>query len=487
MTDQIWLKAGAVLVLCSAMATALPAQTFTSLFSFDSSDGSQPVASMFQGTDAELYGTTAFVGQNGGGTIFKISTDGVLTTLYGFCLLPVCADGAYPIGGLLQATSGDFYGTTQAGGSNSLSGTVFKFSLAGELTTLYNFCAQSDCDDGQSPYAGLIQDGHGNFFGTTLRGGTDGSGTLFKITSSGAFTQLYNFGVGGSSPVADLVQVTSGDLFGTASHGGSTNYCQGCGSIFKTTPGGSVATIYSFCSLKGCPDGRAPAGGLLLANDGNFYGTTLHGGMNGTCPDGGCGTLFKVTPSGTLTTLYSFCSLTNCADGANPQARLVEGTDGNFYGTTTSGGANRYYGTVFKITPSGTLTTLYSFCQKAACTDGEEPLGLMQASNGVFYGTTSGGGVSLYGNGTVFSLDTGLGPFVRLQPAIGAPETVVGILGNNLESAGSVSFNGIEAEFEVVSNTLITAVVPAQATSGNVAVVTHSGTLLSNVPFRVQN
>src|ERR1039457_6208053 len=162
--------------------------------------------------------------------------------------------------------------------------------------------------------------------------------------------------------VAGLVQATNGDLYGTMS-GGATN---SAGTIFKITPGGTLTTLYSFCSQTNCTDGGVPYTGLVQAANGDLYGTTQVGGAN----DGG--TAFKITPSGTLTTLYSFCSQTNCADGAYPYAGLVQLANGDLYGTTYSGG-NNYNGTVFKITPTGTLTTLYSFCSQTNCADGAYP------------------------------------------------------------------------------------------------------------------
>ena len=206
----------------------------------------------------------------------------------------------------------------------------------------------------------------------------------------------------------------------------------------------------------------------------------------------GGGTIFKISPSGTLTTLYSFCAQSGCADGNVPNAGLVLATDGNFYGTTYLGGANSCMisgtnygcGTVFKITPSGTLTTLYSFCAQSGCADGEGPrAGLVQATNGKLYGTTYYGGPT--GDGTVFSLAVGLGPFVETRPTSGVVGRFVEILGTNLTGATSVTFNGTPATFKVVSRYLITTTVPTGATTGKVEVVTPSGTLSSNVPFRV--
>jgi uncharacterized repeat protein (TIGR03803 family) len=215
---------------------------------------------------------------------------------------------------------------------------------------------------------------------------------------------------------------------------------------------------------------------LGRSSNGDFYGTTLNGGTS-------YGTVFEITASGTLTTLHSF----DYADGAYPYAGLVQGTDGNFYGTTGYGGAacaSPGCGTVFEITPSGTLTTLYSFCSQSGCPDGQYPYApLVQATNGDFYGTTALGGASNWG--TVFSLSMGLGPFVETQTTSGKVGASVKTLGNNLTHASSVTFNGTPAVFTVVSASEITTTVPTGATTGTVQVVTPSGTLSSNLPYRV--
>jgi uncharacterized repeat protein (TIGR03803 family) len=310
----------------------------------------------------------------------------IFTSLYSFCSQSDCADGRSPQASLVQATDGNFYGTTEYGGAYG-SGTVFKITTSGALTTLHSF----DGFDGSSPVAGLIQATDGNLYGTTVvgGGGACGWGTVFKLTPSGTLTTLHVFcNDGGAYPRAGLVQGTDGNFYGDAPY-------NACGTVFKITPGGTLTTLHSF----GGSDGTNPYAGLVQATDGNFYGTTQNGGTDGD------GTVFKITPSGTLTTLHSFGG----SDGANPYGGLVQGTDGNFYGTTFNGGnlsceAPYGCGTVFRITPSGTLTTLYSFG-----TNSNSPAaGLIQAADGSFYGTTFlGGNLSCnapYGCGTVFSL-----------------------------------------------------------------------------------
>ena len=463
-------RACAVLALCATTAIALPAQTLTTLFSFDGTDGAVPQAGLVQATNGDLYGTSSFGGANNLGTVFKITPSGTLTTLYSFCSQSGCPDGYDPYAGLVQATNGDLYGTTLYGGANGPYGTLFRITTSGTLTTLYSFCSQSGCTDGELPLAPLVQAANGDLYGTTAYGGVNGLGTVFRVTPSGTLTTLYSFCSqsgcpDGYDPYAGLVQATSGDFYGTTVLGGTG----GWGTVFKITSSGTLMTLYSFCPQSGCNSEQPLA--LVQATNGDFYGTTAFGSV------------FKITPSGTETTLYAFCAKSGCTDGEAPHAGLVQATNGDFYGTTFKGGANGA-GTVFKITLSATLTTLYSFCSQGGCTDGKSPVaGLLQATNGDFYGTTADGGAN--NDGTIFSLSVGLGPFVKTQPTSGNVGAAVKILGTNLTGATSVSFNGTAAVFTVVSPSLITTTVPAGASSGKVQVVTPSGTLSSNASFRV--
>ena len=465
-------------VFCAVGVIASPAQTFTTLHSFDFTDGAYPLGVVVQTSNGSLYGTT-YGGAKGYGTVFKITPSGTLSTLHSFA----GTDGEWPYGGLVQATSGNLYGGASYGGSEGY-GTVFEITLSGALTTLHSF----DATDGAYPVAGVVQATNGNFYGTTANGGANGTdtGTVFKITPGGTLTSLYSFCSesgcpDGTHPNAALIQATNGDLYGTTCGTGPEFACNGSGpgTVFKITPGGTLTTLYSFCSQGSCADGEYPTAALVQATNGDFYGTTSQGGTNAY------GTVFKITPGGKLTTLYNFCSQTGCADGAYPVAGLVQATDGNFYGETYGGGAHGY-GSVFKITPGGTLTSLYSFCSQSGCPDGANPSlgGLAQDTNGTFYGTTFYGGANGYG--TVFSLSVGLGPFVETTPTSGQVGAKVVILGTSLKGTTSVSFNGTSATFTVNSTgTAITTTVPSGATTGYVEVMTPTRTLTSNVKFRV--
>jgi uncharacterized repeat protein (TIGR03803 family) len=292
---------------------------------------------------------------------------------------------------------------------------------------------------------------------------------------AGAFTNLHNFNFeDGCNPVAGVVQGADGNFYGTTAYGGIFD-----GTIFSITPAGVLSPLHIF----NYTDGFDINVGLVQAGNGNFYGTTLFGTL---CCGGAndSGTVFEMTPAGTVTTLYRFCAKANCADGSDPYG-VVVGTDGNLYGVTGLGGAGNS-GTLFKITPGGRLTTLYSFCPQGGggCTDGCGPYAApIQATDGNFYGITNACGANGYG--TVFKLSVGLPPFVITKPASGKVGATVLILGNNLKGSTAVSFNGTAATFTVVSSSEIKTTVPTGATTGTVKVTLPSGTLNSNVAFQV--
>ena len=430
--------------------------TLTTLYSFTGgSDGARP-STLVQASDGDFYGTTYEGGSQNGGTVFHINTTGALTVLYSF---PPNSPLVSP-SSLVQGSDGNFYGTTSEGGSKN-AGSVFQINSAGDLISLYSF---NFGDDGAKPLAGLVLGRDGNFYGTTFGAlygsGVGGLGTVFQISTNGALTTLYFFdGIGGSSPAAGLVQGSDGNLYGTASAGGDYDY----GSAFNISTDGAFTLLYSFT---GGTDGESPYAGLVQGRDGSFYGTTpinydnvfsittagaltilnnfrdynqnanpqtlvegSDGNFYGTLSDTyalygyegyyyGNGTVFKMSPAGALTTLHAFDGKN---DGANPRAGLVQGSDGNLYGTT-SGGTNNA-GTVFQISTNGAFTSLYFF---TGGKDGATPLaGLVQGSDGYFYGTTSGGGAytNQYGQtfGTVFRISTN-GAFTSLYSFTGGKD-----------------------------------------------------------------
>ncbi len=459
-----------------------PAGIFKTLYTFSGgNDGGYPLAGLVRGADGPFYGTTSYGGTSGyhmnNGTVFSLTTNGTLTTLVSFGALTGGTaqnfdNGDVPHAELLQGADGNFYGTTEYGGTLSSEGTVFKITTSGILTSLYSFTGP----DGEYPTGALVQGSDGNFYGTTRQGGPgyngygpSGNGTVFKINSQGALSTLYSFtgGSDGSAPVGGLIQGADGNFYGATVYGGLDN----AGTIFQVAPSGALTTLLAFSGT----NGSYPSTGLAQGNDGNLYGTTLEGGAASVTG----GTVFSLTfvrpavgslqvtlsPGGAVTDgarwevdggawqtngstvasltvgshavgfspvadwttppsqtvavnsnqtttatglyaaqkiifhqLYSFPS--SGANGENPQTGLVQGTDGNFYGTTLQAGAANY-GTVFQIAPNGTLTNLASFNG----TDGRTPYNyanLIQLSNGNFYGTTAYGGQN--GNGVVFKL-----------------------------------------------------------------------------------
>jgi uncharacterized repeat protein (TIGR03803 family) len=275
---------------------------------------------------------------------------------------------------LVQGTDGNLYGTTEEGGTFGF-GSVFKLTPGGTLTTIYNF---TNTPDGAYPRGGLVLGSSGVFFwGTTSQGGANGLGTFFKITAVGTLTIVHSFnGADGEFPPNPCVQGTDGNFYGVTEGAINAPGIHIYGTIFKITPAGTLTTLHNFCTQADCPDGAYPIGALVQGSDGTFYGTTNQGGANNL------GTVFSVTSGGTLTTLHSFIG----TDGANPQAQPTQEPSLNFYGTTVTGGASNL-GTVFKITSGGTLTTLHSFNG----TDGQYPAGeLVKATDGNLYGTTTG-------------------------------------------------------------------------------------------------
>jgi uncharacterized repeat protein (TIGR03803 family) len=316
---------------------------------------------LIQGYDGALYGVTVLGGFNGAGTIFRMTLDGQVTTLYTFCSQAGCADGSYPSGKLLQGVDGSFYGVTVEGGTHICEGfscgTVFRLSRSGKLTTLEDF----DGTEGIEPRSGMIEGSDGMFYGVT-------NTTIFELTARGRLRTLHRFNRTEGGPSGPLVQATDGNLYGTSSDGGLDNCRYGCGTLFNLSTSG-LATVYAFCPQQGCADGSFPEGGLIQSTTGLFYGTSLGFGANGY--------------------------------------------------------------------------------------------------------------------GTVYNLDMGLGPFVALVRGSGKVAAIQGILGQGFTGATQVAINGLTANFSVVSDTYLTATIPNGATTGFVTVTTPSGTLQSNVPFRV--
>jgi uncharacterized repeat protein (TIGR03803 family) len=387
-----------VLVIAVQVAQA---QTESVLYSFCSqancADGFHPNDKLVMDAEGNLYGTTLLGGAynlciGGCGTVFKLSPSGTETVLHSFG--DNAMDGQNPIAELITDAEGNLYGTTYLGGAHGV-GTVFELSPTGTETILHSF--RKGGRDGHTPYAGLIMDAKGNLYGTTYAGGAYGIGTVFELSPTGTETILHSFAAhktDGAHPYARLVMDAKGSLYGTTVVGGA----YGGGTVFEISAGGTETILHSFAK-KG-NDGYTPYAGLIMDALGNLYGTTWEGGARGY------GTVFEVTPAGTETVLYSFCTQggPNCMDGMDggyPSAVIMD-AEGNFYGTTYF-----FSGTVFELSPNGTETILHSF---AGSPDGNVPFaGLIMDADGNLYGTTAFGGTSdsnctggYQGCGTVF-------------------------------------------------------------------------------------
>jgi uncharacterized repeat protein (TIGR03803 family) len=304
-------------------------------------------------------------------------------------------EGAYPQG-LVQGVDGNLYGVTEAGGDDGGdddAGTFFKISTSGNLKALCAFYFKK-CTGAQGPSANLILGANGDFYGVDLLGQN------IRITPTGKLKVLNT--ADNTASVAPLVLASNGEFYGVNKLGGVNANCGGdsyCGSVYKMTAAGKLTTLYSFCSdLQNgvCLDGQNPIFALVQGSDGNLYGTTYAGGNDGV--NGGYGTIFKITETGTLTTIYNFPGYTP------PSSALVQGADGNFYGTTGAGGSGKYGpgGTFFTVTPGGALTTLYNFCSLLNCADGSQPTNIVLATDGNYYGITFDGGAN--SEGTIFQI-----------------------------------------------------------------------------------
>lgn len=399
------IQRGTFVFVTALMAVSLAAPraqarraTETVLHSFTCcTDGAEPWAGLVADSAGNLYGTTHIGGAQDFGTVFKVTPGGAESVLYSFCSKAGCVDGGHPYyGTLLLDGAGNLYGTAADNGAHE-HGVVFKVAPDGTETVLHDFCSKAKCADGSIPYGGLIADRAGNLFGTTTEGGTYNEGVVFKLTPRGKETVLYSFCSKTFSCLDGSGPVGNLVADNAGNLYGTTLYGgKGTrGVAFKLTPDGKETVLHAFCSKRNCVDGESLFAGLISDGAGNLYGSTIYGGRTGG------GVIFKITPDGEETELYSFCSKHNCPRGAYPKQLILDGA-GNLYGTAIAGGeANA--GTVFVLAPDGHLTVLHSFCSELDCADGMSPTGgLIADGAGNLFGTTDQGGV---GNaGTVFKI-----------------------------------------------------------------------------------
>ena len=405
-----------------AVFNVTPSGTLTVLTTFGSNGA--PQSGLTLGTDLNFYGTTYGCSVGGDGSIFQVTSTGSLTTFYNFTGGP---DGECPTAPPIVGVDGNFYGTTSGTNTTGQYGSVYKFTASPFKFSppLHDFVNT----DGASPDAPLMQGSNGNFYGVTQSGGSSGAstGNIFKITSSGAFNVLFTFnGNNGHNSVAPLVQGSDGNLYGTAIQGGTNNL----GVVFKLTTSGAITILHSFT---GSGDGVYPYGGLLLASDGNFYGTTSQAAAGS-----GCGTIFRVgTTSTSFQTIYTFPA--DGSLGCNPQATLMQHTNGTLYGDTNTGGSTI-------------------------------------------------GGACVAGCGVFFSLNASLPAFLRLQSSSGKVGSTLGILGQGFSSSSVVAFNGVPATAVTLSGTTFLSVkVPPGASTGFVTVNSGGTILTSTVQYIVHN
>lgn len=354
------------ILLLGIFSKTAQAENYTILARFDGKNGSAPVPTVIPDSNGNLYGTTHY-GPKRLGTIFKLTPKGVITTLFNFS-----HDTGYaPSDGLIWGKDGNLYGVNPHGKKNF--GSVYKLTpSSGKFSLIHEF---TDVD-GSQPRQALLLANDGNFYGVTSSGAS--GSVLYRIKSNGDFSILFKFSENDGWGPSTLIQAKDGFLYGTTEYAGKYRG----GSIFKILLDGNFSTIWHFNNSK-LKDGREPRGGLVQGSDGNLYGTTRQGGNYGY------GTIFKITPNGNLTTLAHF----NGQNGRFPQTALIEGNKGTFYGTTFYGGNSNQCsygcGTLFKVTSDGTLTTLINFDGE----NGSYPAGnLTKDKKGNIYGTTSNGG-----------------------------------------------------------------------------------------------
>ena len=368
----------AALVLCAGasllgLPTAHATFNLATIHTFDdAADGNVTYPALVQGADGKFYGVNSTGGRSDNGTVFSLNANGgafaTLNTFTG------SNQGKTPEGGLVQARDGNFYGTTSTGGNDGF-GTLYQVvPTTGKLTALASF---TNGDPGGNPGGTLIEGLDGFLYGTAEYGGIDNDGTVFRAAITGGADTLATItgGLAGVYPQSDLIQAADGNFYGTTSQGGTASL----GTFFQVTPGGALNVLYSFT---GGADGSRPLRGVVQGTDGAFYGVCNQGGTYGN------GAIYRVAVSGvtaTVTGLYSFLPL--LGDGSNALGNLLLASDGNLYGTSAGGGAYGD-GTIFEVTETGGFNVLYSFANGA---DGGFPVaGLTQGSDGRLYGTTAG-------------------------------------------------------------------------------------------------
>jgi uncharacterized repeat protein (TIGR03803 family) len=367
-----------------------PAGKETVLYSFTGgADGGNPYAGVIADSAGNLYGTTYNGGAFGYGAVYKLTPTGQETVLYSFT---GGVDGGNPYAGVIEDSSGNLYGTAVTGGSAPspvyAGGVVFKLSPAGQGTVLYSFNTQRQ-NNGHGPagpgvpYAGVILDSAGNLFGAAADDGEKDGGCVYEISATGTFSALYSFNInkGPAIPQGGLVRDSAGNLYGTTEwFKKDFNDISALGAVYRLEPGGQLDVLYKYPGSGDDTYRGSMNAGVVLDSEGNLYGTTPYGGMQGM--------VYKVSPSGAETTLYSFAP---APGGTNPSTGVTVGPSGELYGATLFGGVSNW-GVVYRLSNAGRESTLYSFTGGA---DGGSPrAGVVLDSAGNVYGTAYEGGLA---------------------------------------------------------------------------------------------
>lgn len=433
-----------------------PAGVLTTLYSFAGPEGSGPAAKLVEGADLALYGTAASGGGNGFGVVFKITTAGVFTKLVDFTGAAGAARGSVPHA-LMRHADGNFYGVTQAGGSGG-GGTIFQMTAAGAVTTLLNFTGNAGARPGSEPLGPLVASGN-LLYGVTKLGGAAGVGVIFEISTTGAWRSLGEFSGtagtrSGSNPSGGLLLNTDGALYGTAEFGGTNGF----GTAFKITT--AVTPVYTVLRHFADLTGSQPAGALARDAAGVLYGTTVNGGTNGL------GTVYKLTTAGVHTLLASFTGEIGATSGSAMRGGLVAGTDGLFYGVTSSGGPGNL-GAAFKITTTGTFTPLANLSLNPGWTPSGAPVA---SGTGNLLFPVAAGGAS--GGGNLMSVATS--GTISVVAALG------GALGSTQDGAllsSGANFYGVTAKGGASSRGTMFRYTPGTGTALVVAYSTSAGSL----------
>jgi uncharacterized repeat protein (TIGR03803 family) len=455
------------LMALAVAGTAIPAQAqYSALYDFtgppSASEGAGTVA---QGRDGNLYGASHTGGQYNNGTIYEMSpSGGPPTVLYSFSTRDDCGLG------LTLGTDGNFYGACAQGGTSGV-GYVFQVTPPPSVTfsVLYSFCSQPHCNDGATPSSRPIEAADGNYYGTTFTGGANDRGTVYQITPTGT-NVLYSFSEGNVSyPYGPLLLGSNGNLYGTTEAGTALlppppNF----GAVYEITTAGELTVLHIFAG--GPSDGATPTRGVIQGSDGNFYGTTIQGGIRNV------GTIFKMTPAGKVTLLHSFAT-----EVYGYPRGLAQASNGNFYGDANDCTSEcKDKGSLFEITPKGK----FSITHKFEGPDGAHPDSALSNTNGILYGVTEVGGT--HNDGVFYDSQVSEAPeFCRPQVILGQENTQTEILGQGFKSSSVVKFGGVTATFVLTGTTFITATVPVGALTGPLTVKTGSTRLTSRQPFYV--